>query len=649
MDSFVVYSGEYSYMKKWLILLIFCALLGSVYAQSYYPDKVDKKTAALYAQAISAAEAGNFKDGINFLDKAIQQDTKFVDAYLSRAGMYGELKDYKAAIQNYETAFGLDSAYSNDYKLPYSINLCGNGDFEKALDAVNSFLTNPKLNDVSVKSGLYRKKTYEFAIDYKKTHANAYLFEPKNMGDSINTVDGEYYPSLTIDGKTLIFTRRLKGFNEDFFESHFENGVWRKGKPLQGDINTPQNEGAQNISQDGQWLVFTGCNFEGGMGSCDLYFSVLTRRGWSEPQNLGNNINSEFWESAPCFSPDKRDLYFASRMPGGVGGTDIWVSHRLPSGRWAEPENLGPTINTKGDESCPFVHADNQTLYFTSNGHPGYGGDDLFVSRRKPDGSWGKPENLGYPINTVENEGSLVIAADGRTTYYASDRADSRGALDLYTFQIRDDLRPFKTLWVKGRVFDKNTKAGLPSAVELIDLGTAQTISKVQTDEEGNYLITLPIGKDYAFNVNRKGYLFYSENFPLSQKDPDSTYQIDIPLQPIVANASIVLKNIFYETNKFELRPESQVELNKIVQLLQDNPNLKILISGHTDNVGKDTDNLTLSNNRAKTVTTYLAAKGINQARLQAKGFGSTKPVADNKTDEGRAQNRRTELSVTSN
>jgi outer membrane protein OmpA-like peptidoglycan-associated protein len=425
--------------------------------------------------------------------------------------------------------------------------------------------------------------------------------------------------------------------------------VWRKAHPLEGDINTPENEGAQNISQDGQWLVFTGCNFQGGLGSCDLYFSVHTRRGWSEPQNLGNNINSEFWESAPCFSPDKRDLYFASRMPGGVGGTDIWVSHRLPSGRWGEPENLGPEINTKGDESCPFIHADNQTLYFTSNGHPGYGGDDLFMSRRKPDGTWGKPENLGYPINTVENEGSLVIAADGRTTYYASDRADSRGGLDLYTFQIRDDLRPFKTLWVKGKVFDKNTKAGLPSAVELIDLQTTQTISKVQTDEEGNYLITLPIGKDYAFNVNRKGYLFYSENFPLSKKDPDSIYQIDIPLQPIVANASIVLKNIFYETNKFELKPESQVELNKIVQLLTDNPNLKIVINGHTDNVGKDADNLTLSNNRSKTVTTYLAAKGISQSRLQAKGFGSSKPLSDNKTEEGRAMNRRTELSVLSN
>ena len=636
-------------MKKCLLLLLPVVIGGGLMAQSYFPDKVDKKIANLYTQAISAAESGQFKQGISILDKAIQQDPKFVDAFLSRAGMYGELKDYVSAIRDYEKAFSLDSVYSSDYKLPYSINLCGNGDFEKALDAVNSFLTNPKLNDVSLRSAFYRKKSYEFAIDYKKNHPNAYVFSPKNMGDSINTVDGEYYPSITIDGKTLVFTRRLNNFNEDFFESHFVDGNWSKANSLEGDINTPENEGAQNISQDGQWLVFTGCNFDGGFGSCDLYFSVLTRKGWSVPQNLGPNINTEFWESAPCFSPDKRDLYFASRMNGGYGGIDIWVSHRTPNGRWSVPENLGPEINTKGDESCPFVHADNQTLFFTSNGLQGYGGDDLFVSRRKADGTWGKPENLGFPINTVENEGSMVVAADGRTTYYASDRADSRGGLDIYTFQIRDDLRPFKTLWVKGKVYDKNTKAGLPSAVELIDLGTAQVISKVQTDEEGNYLITLPIGKDYAFNVNHKGYLFYSENFPLSKKDPDSTYQIDIPLQPIVTNASIVLKNIFYETNKFELKPESQVELNKIVQLMADNPKLKILISGFTDNVGKNADNLNLSNNRAKTVIIYLASKGIPQARLQAKGFGSAKPLSDNKTEEGRALNRRTELSVLSN
>jgi len=212
---------------------------------------------------------------------------------------------------------------------------------------------------------------------------------------------------------------------------------------------------------------------------------------------------------------------------------------------------------------------------------------------------------------------------------------------------LRPDVRPFKTLWVKGKVFDKTLK-GLPSSVELIDLATKEFISKVQTDENGNYLITLPLGKDYAFNVNRKGYLFYSDNFFLSQRSPDSTYEKNISLKPIEVNASIVLNNIFFETKKFDLDPKSQAELDKVIQLLNDNPTLKIEISGHTDNVGKPADNLSLSNNRAKAVVNYLIGKKIAPQRLAAKGYGETKPVADNKTEEGKAKNRRTELRVVS-
>lgn len=415
---------------------------------------------------------------------------------------------------------------------------------------------------------------------------------------------------------------------------------------MPGAINTPQNEGAQNISQDGEWLVFTGCNRPDGEGSCDLYISYKTPTGWSPAFNLGNKVNTDQWESQPCLSPDKRDLYFASRRQDGYGGSDIYVSHLLPSGRWSEPENLGPEINTPGDESTPFIHADNQTLFFASNGLPGYGNEDLFVVRKGADGKWGKPENLGYPINTIEHEGSLFIAADGKTAYYASDRADSKGGLDIYSFELREDIRPSRTLWVKGKVFDSKTSTGLPSSVELIDLASKQTISKVQTDETGNYLITLPVGKDYAFNVNRKGYLFYSDNFSLKNKAPDSTYQKDIPLQPIEVQAGIVLRNLFFETNKYDIKPESEVELNKVVQFLQDNPTVKIQLEGHTDNVGSAADNQKLSTARAYAVVNYLIEHGIKGTRLMAKGFGATKPVADNKTEAGRAQNRRTELRI---
>ncbi|MDX2046899.1 MAG: OmpA family protein [Chitinophagaceae bacterium] len=635
-------------MKNFLLLIIFLITAFASAAQGYDPNKVNKKAAAFYNQAIEQAQSGKFAEGITLLDKAIQADAKFVDAYLSKAGMYGEMKDYKRSVENYEKSFALDSAYSHDYKLPYSINLAGLGNFEKAIEAVDDFIMDPKLNEGSRKAADFRRKCYQFALEYQKSNpVKNYVFAPQNLGDSINSEVSEYYPSLTIDGKTMVYTRRVRNFNEDFYVSEWKNNNWSKSENLSGNINTEQNEGAQNISQDGQWLIFTGCNFPDGYGNCDLYYSILTRRGWSEPQNLGRAINTEFWESAPSLSPDKQQLYFASRAPGGYGGIDIYVSHRLPDGRWSVAENMGPGINTAGDESCPFLHADNQTLYFTSNGWLGYGGDDLFVVRKQADGTWGKPENLGYPINTIENEGSLVIASDGKTAYYASDRADSKGGLDIYTFEMRENVRPLQTLWIKGKVFDKKTGDGLPSAVELIDLSGNRPLSKVQTDEEGNYLITLPVGKDYAFNVNRKGYLFYSENFPLSQRIPDSTYRIDIPLQPIEINANIVLKNIFFETGKFDLKPESTIELDKLIQLLTDNPTLKIQIGGHTDNVGKPADNLALSNNRAKAVVNYLSSKGITAVRLSFKGFGETKPLADNKTEEGRAQNRRTELVVT--
>ncbi len=631
-------------------LLTILSLIVFYCAQAQYnPSKVKNKAAQLYAKAQEMAEGDNFSQGIETLLQAVRIDTTFEDAYLSLAGMYSEIKNYQSAIENYEKAKNIDSVYFIDYTLSYSINLAGKGKFEKALEAVNIFLSIPNLNQSSTRSGAYRKKCYEFAIDYAKKYPQEnYKFEPQNLGDSINTSVPEYFPTTTIDGSKLVFTRRVNNNNEDFYESDWKGDHWSKAKSLEGNINTNMNEGAQNISQDGQWLIFTGCNFPNGFGSCDLYISYLGKDGWSTPENLGRNINTEFWESAPSLSPDKRDLYFASNRPGGYGGNDIYVSHYLGNGRWGAPENLGPEINTIGDESTPFIHADNQSLYFTSSGHIGYGGDDIYVSKKDAKGKWTTPVNLGYPINTIENEGSLIVASDGRTAYYASDRADSRGKLDIYTFQLPIDVRPARTLWIKGKVFDKKTKRGLPSTVELTDLQTKQISSKVQTDETGNYFITLPVGKDYAFNVNRRGYLFFSENFPLSRSQPDSTYNIDIALQPIEANATVILKNIFFDVNKYDLKNESQVELDDVVALLKENPSLKIEISGYTDNIGKPTDNQKLSENRAKSVVSYITGNGINAARLQFKGFGDTKPVADNKTEEGRATNRRTELRVVS-
>lgn len=635
-------------MKKLLTFIISIQITAVLVAQSYDPEKVNKKARELYEQAIERAQDGNTASALGILLRCVELDNKFVDAYLSLAGGYSQLKNYTNSIRYYEQAFAIDSVYTRSYKIPYSVNLAGLGEFDKALVAIEQLLAQ-QLSPASqtFKTATARKKSYEFAIEFAKNHdIKNYVFAPVNLGATVNTSEPEYFPSLTIDGKELVFTRRLDHRNEDFFSSLKNGNDWNPASPLPGNVNTPDNEAAQSISNDGQWLVFTASGRPQSFGNFDIYFSFLTPQGWSEAINAGGNVNSDQWDSQPCLSPDKKDLYFASKRPGGLGGIDIYVCHLLPSGRWGPAENLGPGINTAGDDQCPFIHADNQTFYFTSNGLQGYGGNDLFLARKKADGSWGKPENLGYPINTINDEGTLFIAANGITAYYASDRSDSKGSHDIYTFDLRPEIRPVRTLWVKGQVTDKKTMKGLPSSVELTDLSTRQVITQIPTDDQGHYLVTLPSGKDYAFTINRKGYLFYSDNFMMSGLTPDTVYEKNIALQPIENNASVVLKNIFFDVNKFDLKPSSQAELDMLIKLLTENPTLRIEISGHTDNAGKPSDNLTLSNNRAKAVVNYLISKNIAASRLVAKGYGETHPVADNKTEEGKALNRRTEMKV---
>lgn len=636
-------------LRPLVICTIFILFQHFSFAQWYDPDKVGKKAGKIYTQAYEEAVDGKFPEAINLLEEVIKLEPKFVDAYLSRAGIYATMKNYKASVQDFEMAFGLDSIYSKTYLLPYSISLAGTGKFDEALQYVNEFLKTPRLNPQSLQAGNYRKKTFEFAVQYAKDHPPGnYVFAPRNLGPNVNSAALEYYPSITIDSSRLVFSR-MSGRDEDFYETTRTDSGWAPAKPMGGKINTNFNEGAQNLSQDGEWFIFAGCGYPEGEGSCDLYFCRKAKNGeWTEPENLGRVVNSEFWDSSPSLSPDKKDLYFSSSRPGGFGGKDLYVTHRTLQGQWTVPENLGPQINTTADESCAFIHADNQTLYFNSSGHDGYGLTDLFLSRKNPDGTWGKPLNLGYPVNTIDDEGSLIVFADGKTSIYASDGADTYGGLDLYSFELRPDIRAERTIWVKGRVYDINTKLGLPSTVELTDINNRSLVSTLQTDEDGSYLVTLPEGNDYAFNVNRKGYLFFSQNFSLNRKQQDSAFLINIPLQPIAKGAFTILKNIFYATNKFQLEPQSQTELNKVIDFLKENPKVKIQITGYTDNVGSGNDNISLSSNRAKAVADFITSSGIVKGRVIYKGLGSSHPISTNQTDEGRALNRRTELSILS-
>jgi outer membrane protein OmpA-like peptidoglycan-associated protein len=632
--------------------LIFCGafVLISSFAFAQTPrQSSNPKALKKYNEALVALEDNRNADGIALLGSALQIDSNFIDAYLSLAGALGNTKQYKKAVTVYERARLKDSIYFTPYLLPYAINLAGLGQFEEALAAIRNFLTLDGLSGRSIKAAQYRKKTFEFAVSSSQKNKNAsFVFAPKNLGDSVNSSSSEYYPSVTVTDDALVFTRRTGNAREDFLLSAITNkDSFNKAAPLDGDINLEPRKGAITVSQDGDWLFFAADISGAGIGNFDIYKSVYTPSGWSEQENLGDSINTDFWESSPAISPDKRALYFSSTRPGGYGGADLYVSYLKPNGRWTEAVNMGPTINTAGDEMAPFIHADNQTLYFTSDGLPGYGGSDLFVLKKLPNGQWGIPENMGYPINTIENEGSLAVAADGYTAYYASDREDSRGGLDIYSFTLPAHARPFKTIYVKGVVTDFISKKGLPANLELTDNASGTLINKVQTDELGHYFITLPEGKDYTFTVNRKGYLFYSSAYALSGAAPDSTYVKNIALEPIKIASSFVFTQVLFDNNSFALLPASLPELNKLLQILEENPSMHILISGYTDNVGKASDNLILSTNRAKSIVNYLSGKGIATERLSYKGFGSDNPIATNETPEGRALNRRTSFTIT--
>ncbi len=643
---------------RYIIILCFSicnvTLYLSAYAQVVPFIKLNKSQQNIYTTAITLAKEYKYVQAKSQMQGLLTQVPNFQDGWLSLGGILSQEKKYDTATIAFVKAFAIDSVNAREYYLPYSIALAGAGNFTKALYIINQFLAIPSLNERSIKSGNYRKSCYEnalaFAIYNKR---QGYNFNPKNLGASVNTPWLEYYPAINVNNDYLIFTRRIPMQNnaalqEDFFQAFKEkNGTWKSAAPLQGGINTDDNEAAQTISADGNYLVFTICNSPDGLGSCDLYYSQFNGKTWSSPINMGRNVNTEFWESAPSLSPDGRDLYFTSnRAEETIGGKDIFVSHRLPNGTWSKAENIGTTINTKADEASPFIHFDNESLYFLSNGHPGVGGDDLFMAKKDMNQKFLMPVNLGYPINTIENEGSLVITTDGSTAYFASDRAGGYGGLDIYSFDVPKDIAPLQTTWLKGQVLDSVTNKGIPAMVYLTNKQQGNKVMQVQTNEDGAFVVTLPTAKDYVLYVNRKNYFFYTEDFSAAKEYADSVLQKRILLKPLQVNNSFIVRNIYFGTKQFHITEESYGALDQLVELLQINTTLQIQIEGHTDNVGTIKDNLKLSQNRASTIKNYLLIKGIAEARLITKGFGSSKPIDKNNNEIARAKNRRTEIKI---
>ena len=486
--------------------------------------------------------------------------------------------------------------------------------------------------------------------------ANPVPYIPNRLSDSINTdAHLEYFPTLSLDGERLIFTRRVNGENEDFyFSERNANGEWTSARPLEG-INTEFDEGAQTISGDGQYLVYTVCNRPEGAGSCDLYYSVWSGASWSRARSLGPKINTRFYEAQPSISPDGRLLFFSSNREGGEGGSDLYASARLTDGSWSVPRNLGPNINSPGKESYPFWSADGQTLFFTSNGHPGLGGEDLFRVVLDANNVWGVPENLGYPINTSADETNLFVARNGTRAYFSKREVDAgtgRSDVDIFEFELPPTLRPKPTTYVEATVTDAVSGVPLSATVRLRPLAQDAPPAVRRSNPRGYFLATLPAGKDYALTVNLEGYVFYSDRFSLSEGfTQEEPYQLNIRLQPLLeavatggeeADGSTAFRNVLFATGSAELLPVSGDELDRLAELLRKAPGYHVEISGHTDDVGGDVNNLALSRQRAASVKSYLVAQGVAADRVSTQGFGEARPVAPNDTEEGRARNRRT-------
>lgn len=473
-------------------------------------------------------------------------------------------------------------------------------------------------------------------------------FNPINMGPAINSKNPENGPSLTADGQTIVFTRET-GYQEDLWMAHKKDSSWQPAF-LVPNVNTEQqNEGAQCISPDGSIIVFVACDRKGGYGGCDLYWSERVNNGWSKPKNIDFPVNDRGRETQPTIGPDNRTIIFASDRPGGFGKLDLYSTYLKDDGSWEKPVNLGPNINTPEDDRTPFLHPDGKTLYFSSRGHTGFGGFDLFRGQLIDDGTWGTPQNLGSPLNTDGHEGSLTVSLDGKTGYYTSDKGETLGKTDIFSFELPEKLRPDPVTFVRASVIDAETKKRLEAEVLVENLSTKQNIAKMAT-KEGSFLVCLPVGKSYGMQVSKKGYAFTSKHFDLLSEN--STYPVEIVLeltpirQTVTSEPSkpIVLENIFFESGSAKLSEISFSELDQLVSLLKDNPARKIAIHGHTDNVGDTAANQTLSEDRAQAVVNYLLQHGIASDRLSAEGFGESRPIATNDNEVGRRQNRRTEF-----
>ncbi|GAB4236953.1 MAG: OmpA family protein [Ekhidna sp.] len=634
-------------MKKAASYVITLIMVASLSAQSHRDA---------YAEGMNAIKFGKYDLAIDKFKEAVRLSPQYKDAWFYLGKTYDYLNRNEEAIEAYRTLEQIDSDYN--YTIYYDIATAyiKLENLRAARIYVKRYLDKAPKNAKSTKVihlAMNRLRYIDIGAEIRELPPNT--SEPTPIA-ALNSVSGDYMPQVNPTGNRLYFTSVRKGgfdntesgkpndYGEDIYYSKLNGSQWSTPELLPAPINSMANDFGSAFTGDGQTMVFVRCDAPDGLGSCDLYITQLTGDKWSTPVNMGNVVNTDDWESQPTINADGNKIIFTSTRPGGYGGSDLYMIEKNHLGLWGIPQNMGSIVNTPFSENSPFLAADGKTLYYSSSGHPGLGGADIFYTVYE-EGRWSIPENLGSPINSKGNDTNFSISAAGNA-YFASSRLDPDN-FDIFRVELPDALKPKPTIIVQGVVSNSETQDPLSALVLIEDLNSGELIATNKSNElTGEYLVVLPTGRDYSVSVSSEGFFFYSQSFELPKDTTYAEITNNIALEPIKKGTKVVLNNIFFETGKAELKPISYVELNKAVDLMQKNPGMKIEVGGHTDSQGADATNLSLSQKRAQSVVEYMVLAGIARERLIAKGYGESVPIADNNTKEGRAKNRRTEFVI---
>ncbi len=647
----------------WLFILLFPFLAGAFPAGDSCKIKLDKKTEKIYQDGIDFLKHNEYNMAGLQMRHVVATEPGCVDAWFVLGLINVKKRDnnFKEAEKAFRKVVELCPAY-DVYTYYYLGEIYyGQENFELAAANLDLFL-----KDVDK---IKKDEDYNRAIELQK-YSKFYLeltrnpvpFAPKVV-EGISTAENEYLPILSPDNQVALFTREKKmdaGRNsvvqttrtkEKFMYSERQpDGKFAEGEEMPEPFNVNDNEGGATLTADNNTLYYTVCKYDNVSKylNCDIYYSENIAGEWSPIKSVSNKINLPgSWESQPSISADGRTLYFVSDRTGGYGGYDIYRSIRNDSGEWGTPINLGPTINSKGNEKAPFIHPDGKTLYFSSDGWQGLGGYDIFFSKLDEHGNWSKPKNIGYPINSPDDEVGFFVSTDGQQGFFASNKYNGKGGWDLYSFDLYEGARPEKVLFIKGNVKSESSMEPLNAHIELKNIETKK-ISRIPMDSiTGNYVAVAPFNSDYIMTVKKADHVYESKYISKVDTIFKTPAKIDIEMKPIELNKSYRINDIYFPFNSFDLSDESKVVLDQLLDFLNENQTIQIQIQGHTDNIGNDASNLKLSENRAKSVYSYLIEKGIAENRLTYKGFGKSMAVSGNETEEGRAKNRRTVFVIT--